>query len=257
MNNYNYLEYNIKLGLLNVRSLLASPGFDMFVNVLHLDNFDIFAVTETWLNNNHPTEIVDIPEFNFFRHDRGSRGGGVGLYIKSKFQAEVLEVAFDTSPYLEHLWVKVSFKRQEFIFGVIYRPPAESVTDCIAALDNLLPVIVSQFDNVIILGDVNVDLLNTSNKLTSCFEAYGLSEIVKQPTRVTSTSSTLIDQIFTNKLNIFSECFVLDAEPISDHKLISCQMKVLPFRTKQKFITYRDFPCFMKSYFSQISVLLI
>nr|CAI5859494.1 unnamed protein product [Callosobruchus analis] len=59
------------------------------------------------------------------------------------------------------------------------------------------------YDNVTVVGDISVNLLNNANPVTQCCESYGLTNIVQQPTRVTSSSSTLLDPVFTNRSEIF------------------------------------------------------
>nr|CAI5846780.1 unnamed protein product [Callosobruchus analis] len=54
------------------------------------DDYDVFAVSETWLSKNISSDVVKISHYSFFRQDRGSRGGGVGIYIKNKFVAHLL-----------------------------------------------------------------------------------------------------------------------------------------------------------------------
>nr|CAH7759763.1 unnamed protein product [Callosobruchus chinensis] len=51
-------EYVVKLGVLNVRSLLSS--FGAVVNVVVYEKFDIFAVTETWLIQDITADVVSI-----------------------------------------------------------------------------------------------------------------------------------------------------------------------------------------------------
>ncbi|CAH1999467.1 unnamed protein product [Acanthoscelides obtectus] len=70
-------------GHLNVRSILSS--FSDFVDILTEQEYDFFAVTETWLTSSIPTGVVKVPEYNFYRCDRGRRGG-IGIYIKSMYQ---------------------------------------------------------------------------------------------------------------------------------------------------------------------------
>ncbi len=53
-----------------------------------------------------------------------------------------------------------------------------------------------------LLGDINVDLLSTATspnraKLVEIFDIYGLEQMIKEPTRVTAKSSTLIDLCIT------------------------------------------------------------
>jgi len=55
------------------------------------------------------------------------------------------------------------------------------------------------------MGDFNVDLLkyNSRDKTNNCVDnlfTQGLLPLVTKPTRVTSTSATLIDHIYTNNI---------------------------------------------------------
>ena len=72
-----------------------------------------------------------------------------------------------------------------------------------------------------ILGDLNVDMLKRNN-LTSCVKDLCTSKNVKQyvtsSTRITSTSSILIDLVFSNSKNI-TKCEVVEIG-ISDHSLV-------------------------------------
>ena len=72
-----------------------------------------------------------------------------------------------------------------------------------------------------ICGDFNINLLNIekhslSNKFLDIFLENGYYPLITHPTRITSNSATLIDNIYTNVLNknISSGLFITD---ISDH----------------------------------------
>nr|CAI5861282.1 unnamed protein product [Callosobruchus analis] len=56
-------------------------GFDQISSLLSVNRYDIFAVTETWLNKDILSEAVAIDGYEFYRRDRAGRGGGVGFYI--------------------------------------------------------------------------------------------------------------------------------------------------------------------------------
>ena len=54
-----------------------------------------------------------------------------------------------------------------------------------------------------IMGDMNANLIasnldNNSRRLTDIADVYGLQQLISEPTRVSSFSSTMIDLIFTN-----------------------------------------------------------
>ena len=58
------------------------------------------------------------------------------------------------------------------------------------------------FDNIIVAGDVNISLLNLSNPLNECFDSYGQSQIIDEPTRVTQTTATISDPIFISDSDV-------------------------------------------------------
>ncbi len=64
-----------------------------------------------------------------------------------------------------------------------------------------------------ILGDLNCDLLKSipdhpTKTLKSLLEIYQLSQIIDKATRITRTSSTLIDHFITNEPGKISKCGV-------------------------------------------------
>ena len=69
----------VKIGHLNIRSLLKK--IDEIRILIHQNSFDILAISETWLSDKIPNELVNIPGFNVYRNDRPSHGGGVLIYI--------------------------------------------------------------------------------------------------------------------------------------------------------------------------------
>ena len=71
------------------------------------------------------------------------------------------------------------------------------------------------------MGDFNVDLTQTEalgkgNELLRLTESYGLLQLITTPTRITNTSSTLIDHIYTNISAYCIQSGCIEAG-ISDH----------------------------------------
>ena len=97
------------------------------------------------------------------------------------------------------------------------------------------------------MGDFNLNLLNCENhKLTNEFLDIMYSNtffpLITRPTRITSYTATLIDNIFTNNLDnyIFSGLFFTD---ISDHLPIFCLLYCQEQFNKPKdnsYIFFRD-----------------
>ena len=75
-----------------------------------------------------------------------------------------------------------------------------------------------------IMGDTNANLIasnldNNSRRLTDIADVYGLQQLISEPTRVSSFSSTMIDLIFTNSPTRVV-CSGVSHISISDHSLI-------------------------------------
>ena len=96
--------------------------------------------------------------------------------------------------------------RRNDIVGVIYRPPGGNVGDIGAFNEELAKVLGRlQGTNAYILGDFNLDLLRSSTHGPTSdylgeFISGGFYPLVSLPTRLTDTTATLIDNIWTNNL---------------------------------------------------------
>ena len=67
-------------------------------------------------------------------------------------------------------------------------------------------------------GDINVDLITISNnhKFSQSCQRLGLENVILEPTRITSSSSTLIDPILVNNYDIVRGSYVM-SNFCSDH----------------------------------------
>ena len=106
----------------------------------------------------------------------------------------------------------------------VYRPPDAS-EDFFTSFGNLLQTINDENKEIL-----NCDLLkpnpnHPTNKLRSLFEIYQLTQLIDEATRITETSSTLIDHFITNEPEKISKCGVIHTG-ISDHSLIYAFRKI-------------------------------
>ena len=76
------------------------------------------------------------------------------------------------------------------------------------------------------MGDFNIDLQSCSNsKWLNLIQLFDLTQFVKEPTRVTESSSTIIDHAYSSDSANITECFV-PSYAISDHFPICFTRKV-------------------------------
>nr|CAH7766594.1 unnamed protein product [Callosobruchus chinensis] len=186
----------LKICHLNVRSV--SAAFDYFCDLVE-NKFDVICITETWLNDNIPNHAVSIEGYRLLRKDRLGRGGGVGFYIRNSINFEVLNTLdFSRDIPLELLCCKLRLNHSSFLIVVIYRPPHTPINASVGIVDDMLSFFSPQYDNILILGDINIDLFNHENPLSNCLDSFNFTQLINEPTRVTLHSSTLLDPIFTN-----------------------------------------------------------
>lgn len=95
------------LGLLhmNVRSLV--PKIDLVRVSVATSDPDILVISETWLNKSVPDSTIQINGYNLFRSDRPSKGGGVAIYIKTRFTCRVTK-SFSLPKLFEFLSIDIS-----------------------------------------------------------------------------------------------------------------------------------------------------
>lgn len=226
---------NFISGHLNIRSLL--PKINDLRDIVNSHRFDILALSETWLSRDVRDADVSIPGYNIVRKDRVSRGGGVCFYVATYLKFKIVESSDD----IEQLWISVEMKRNSNIFGVIYRPPVLDHKYFLDKIEESVFACSVQSDNIIVMGDVNIDMLNIGASSTKHFEsvldAIGLKQIVNKPTRITNLTETLLDVILVSDSSLVKMCDNLDVD-LSDHELTYC---ILKFDTKvvPHFITYR------------------
>ena len=113
----------------------------------------------------------------------------------------------------------------------------------------------SEGNEIILIGDFDCDLslekdkLNPqTNKLVDLANLFQLKQFIKQPTRITQTTSMLIDLAFSNRPEIVVASGV-EHLGISDHSLIYICRKVSIPRKKPKLISTRQFKNYNKNAF--------
>lgn len=234
----------------NVRSLCSR--FDLFADVIAGGSFDVIGLSETWLNAGVGDDGIRVEGFNIIRSDRNGRGGGVAFYLKNCFKYSLINTNNGNAA-LEQLWISIKTGGKRLCLGTLYRPPNSNLNECIDELENTLVNIIPEFDFIAFGGDLNVDLSNRnlpgSLSLLNLFNKYGLSQCVKDPTRVTDVTNTLLDLLVCSDSNFVQNVSVINMDDISDHKLVNFTIKISKSKPKPTYKTYRDYSNFDYNYF--------
>ena len=250
----------ISMGYLNVRSVYRH--LDDIEQLLKQSDLDILILGETFLNYSVLNATVELNGYKMFRFDRdlgsGKRGGGGLLaYAANKYDISYIEEWSVCTPDLECIWLKPTSPktRPTFICGV-YIPPDANLDNALMLLENkLIDLYANSKLDIIILGDLNVDLLkrrdHKAKKLINFMRTNRLDQLITKPTRITHRSRTLIDHVMVNNMEYYNQSGCLDIG-ISDHHLVytsrkkakikseSCQLWLRSYRNYDKEQFYLD-----------------
>ena len=205
-------------------------------------NIDILCFCETFLNDQfHDTEL-SLDNYQLFRKDRKTNGGGLAIYIKDSLNCTLRDdLQVDG---IEALLLEVKPQKQKpFLLAYTYRPPS-STQGWTVEFEQVLENLYSENKEIILIGDLNINLLDTSTSVQNwlqIIDSVNLTQLVQDPTRVTGTSSTLIDHAYSNRaeniIDVYVPCYA-----ISDHYPVCLTRKLSHCKASEqghKTITYR------------------
>ena len=152
--------------------------------------------------------------------------------------------------YIEALWIQVKFPTNSTLFSVVYRSELET-TNFFENFRVVLEEAWSKTDSIFLLRDLNCCLLKTDSndnvltsykvkKLMEIFDDFNLQDVITEPTRITSTTESLIDLIVTTKTNMIRKSGVLPLG-ISDHCLVYATLRLKCKTLLRKIIRSRNF----------------
>lgn len=238
---------------INCRSILNKINEIKFIS--EILKINLFAVTESWLQDDS-AKLISMDGFTFEHKARNNskKGGGVGFLIENSIRYEVIEITTPEYNTFEYLAIKVLIDNAKNISLIcVYRPPGTPIDLFNSEFDSLLNNNVFQ-NNVIIMGDLNINLLKTdSHSPTADFNNMMLTNryisIINKPTRVTPFNETLIDNFFTNFYSNSINSAILQY-PISDHYPIILSLDLKPnIKSTNPTIKHRNLSTKNKNYF--------
>jgi len=169
------------------------------------DGIDCLCIQETW-SSEEDTEL-QIPGYRLAHNpNRINRCGGLCIYIKDVYNYKVIHNDF-ISDYFESqiilIETQTNSKENSIVIANIYRPPRTDVTNFTEFnndFSNLLSAL-RRYPNVVIAGDFNINLLKYEEKPSFTdyldnIRSLGYTPSITLPTRISSSSCTLIDNLF-------------------------------------------------------------
>ncbi len=115
---------------------------------------------------------------------------------------------------------------KNIIVGVVYQPPNQRVNEFIKNIEIVMTKISKENKLCYLMGDFNLDLITYHHhqfisEFLDIMYSNMFFPLITRPTRITSHTATLIDNIFSNHLENFSFSGLLFTD-ITDHLPIFC-----------------------------------
>lgn len=242
----------VNLMHINCRSLAKKfTSLNIFLKPLQ-GSLTAIGLSETWLTPSSSDFYLE--GYRFVSNSRTEKTcGGVGLFINSRISFTVRNDLLIMKEFMECVFIEIQNSvNSNIILGCVYRPPSADKLLFENEMLNILSILdkSSKFP-VFIMGDWNHDLLkaNTDSHISKFLNdmlSHSYFPTIHFPTRVTEHSATLLDNIFTNKINNVAKAGIVYSD-ISDHYpvLITVHLNVKKVSTN-RIVTRR--------YFNDVSV---
>ena len=221
-----YLFLILNVLHMNIHSLLdKQDNLKIILQTLHDKGIIIHCLLlcETFLIDDL-TRLVNIPGYSLIsKNGKNTMRGGVGILIRNEINYRVHE---DLSTFIEGefeaVFAEIISGDKNVILGEIYRVPNTNQALSVERYDNILTKVKNENKNIIIGTDQNFDYLKINENeyiadLLNIFISAGLVPVITKPTRITHTSATLIDNIYTNlNTNKYFTSGIIECD-VSDH----------------------------------------
>ena len=181
--------------------------------------FNIIAISETWIDDVKGANF-EIDGYDLTYINRKSFAGGVAIYVDTNLKFKSVEnMSQAVDNLVECITIEICMgNMRNVLISCVYRIPDSSIDNFRVWMEDMFSKIGNK--NIFICGDTNIDLLKHNNhRSTEDFlnTLHGMSLLpsITRPSRITTHSATLIDNIFTNVMdNTISGLLISD---ITDH----------------------------------------
>ena len=149
----------------------------------------------------------------------------------------------------ESIASEITINKQKYFLLSFYRTErkenrGKNIKRFINELSDILTKVYSKYDNVILMGDINIDLDDMKcqgfKEFSNFMDIFSLSNLIKEKTCFFKNHDSLIDVFLTNSPRKFKKSFSLELGISDCHKIIGSFLKTTISTLKQKMISYRS-----------------
>jgi len=197
-----------------------------------LKHIDILCLTEHWQSDQN-ISYINISGFRlvsaFCRSS--SKHGRSGIHIKDGFVTSEINHFTNICEEKNFEMSLIELPMYKFNIVCIYRSPDGQLHTFLNKLELVIQKLLNKNKILLLCGDWNIDFLREDSDqkdLTDLLLRCNLVNVVKSPTRITSSTKTLLDVIIINKTHYTLPATVIELG-LSDH-----QAQVLPVLNKTR-----------------------
>ena len=214
---------------------------------LNNNNNLVLTLTESHLHENIDNAEISIDGYTPYRADRiGNIKGGIIVYIKDNWQSQIEVLDSGSINLIEYLVLYI--KKINLIFITVYRSPSSDRQTFSLVMDKINSIIMQKEQNcpsIILNGDFNFPeikfehgLIPESTQphqiLKNFADKFSLIQKIIHPTRV----NNILDLVFTNNEEIFTDFSIEDYPSLSDHRLIIGHSTLKYTKNSEKITTF-------------------
>lgn len=181
----------------NINRLLGKLlEIELFLRTYH---FDILCFTETFLKTDSISfSLCPFNKISSFVRTSADGGGSLILInneLGAKERKDIVSVSVE-----RHCEISCA-ELESIIIICVYSPPSACFDIFLNTLDEALRKLSNTNKRLIMCGDFNIDLLADSpqkKQFIFLCKSYSMKELFNEPTRITSSTATCLDNIFLN-----------------------------------------------------------
>lgn len=230
----------------NAQSICARSfgKLDEIRQVLTVANIDVACFTESWLSTKKSNRSVSIDGYSLIRNDRVyATGGGIAVYYSKRVSCTNVfhtELTAGSADRTEGLALDLHVAGHRLLLFVVYNPPGN---DCSNFLETKLAELATKYEDILLIGDFNTDLLRPSNKRSqfeSVLRNFSICPVSEEATYFHNNGCSQLDLLLTTSAEKVLRFGQVSFPGLSQHDLIFASLDfdvAEPLTTT----TYRDY----------------
>ena len=159
------------------------------------------------------------------------KGSGIAMYVRDTFNFAINKEISTLTCDIEALFININDNTSSTIVGTVYRPPSGNHNKFIESMTKILSILDGKKENVIIMGDFNINLFIDNKQLSAFEEAVicnGFKPTISVATHLKPNSKVLcIDNILVNNADNVLSSGVIETH-ISHDRSLFLTLKSLP-----------------------------